>query len=119
MIAQMDVCHVKSHIVISACPLAMLACLHSTQPSDEQDIKSSFLLSISCCSQVKSKESVINSALRGLDSVTVIDQVLTGCRVQITVTVTRGKLGTDLHLGRHQLNFFFFKEIYLFYKIKF
>lgn len=114
----MDVCHVKSHTVISACPLAMLACLHSTQPRDEQDIKSSFLLSISHCSQVKSKEVVINSALRALDSITVIDQVLTEYRVQIAVTVTRGKLGTDLHFGRHQLNFFKKKIIY-FIKLNF
>lgn len=79
-----NICHITSHFVISAHPLAMLSCLHSTRPTDEQDIKSSFLLPISHCSQGKSKEAVINTPLKALDSITVIDWVVMEYRAQIT-----------------------------------
>lgn len=112
-----DVCFVTSHTVISPHPLAMLACLHSTRPADAQDIKSSFLLPISHCSQVKSKEAVINTALKASDSITVIDRVLQNIEHISEATVLRGKLGTEPQLGGHQFNFLF-KGVHLFYKIK-
>jgi len=87
-----EVCRTTSHIVVSAHSLAMLACLHSTRPTDEQDIKSSFLLPISHCSQVKSKE-MINTTLKASDSITVIDWVVMESGAQITGNCHQGQAG--------------------------
>lgn len=69
-----------------------------------RDIKSSFLLSILHCSQVKSAEAVINTALKASDSVTVIDLVIIGAGHRPQAAVTTAKLGTDLHLGGHKFH---------------
>lgn len=95
----------RHHIAVCAHTLlAMLACSHSAQPTCVRDIKSSFLLSILHCSQVKSAEAVINTALKASDSVTVIDLVIIGAGHRPQAAVTTAKLGTDLHLGGHKFH---------------